>query len=390
MARYHSTVKTISRSAGRSATAAAAYRAGVSIIDNRTGEVHDYTRKGGVISSDLVVPDNAPEWATDRAAIWNAAEQAETRKNSTVAREFEVALPHELTPEDRKQLAVDFAAELVQRHGLVADVSIHAPNDDGDDRNHHAHILCTTRRLTPDGFAEKTRELDDMKTGPQIVEQWRERWAEMGGDALERAGFKVEADRYRVAHLKLDVQVQAARDRGDVEFVDANEGREPTRHLGPTATGIERRTGQASRKRLDYELEVADRLARAKVAGELEREAKATEQSILDLSGDLTAAMADRERHQLEQRIEAGMADFERRLAAKEKAEQGMSAIEQRFAQWEQEQAKKAEQEKAAQQPEQEQQRPGRERLQELYDQMEQQKAGRDKPGGRGGPDFTR
>ena len=168
MAIYHLSVKTISRSAGRSATAAAAYRAGVEITDERTGEIHDYTRKGGVESAELVLPAGAPEWAADRAALWNAAEQAETRKNSTVAREFEIALPEELSPAERARLARDFARELVERHGCAADVCIHAPGKEGDNRNHHAHILLSTRRLGPEGFTEKTRELDDQKTGPQM------------------------------------------------------------------------------------------------------------------------------------------------------------------------------------------------------------------------------
>ena len=124
MAIYHLSVKTISRSAGRSATAAAAYRAGVEIADERTGEIHDYRRKGGVESAELVLPAGAPEWAADRAALWNAAEQAEKRKNSTVAREFEIALPAELSPDERQRLARDFARELVERHGCVADVAI--------------------------------------------------------------------------------------------------------------------------------------------------------------------------------------------------------------------------------------------------------------------------
>lgn len=155
MAIYHLSVKTVSRSAGRSATAAAAYRAGASITDQRTGEIHDYTRKGGVQSATLVVPADAAAWANDREALWNAAELSEKRKNSTVAREFEIALPGELSPAERKRLAVDFAGELVARHGCAADVAIHAPGKEGDNRNHHAHILLTTRRLTADGMGEK-------------------------------------------------------------------------------------------------------------------------------------------------------------------------------------------------------------------------------------------
>jgi hypothetical protein len=96
MATYHLSAKTISRSHGRSATGAAAYRTGARIIDERTGVIHDYRRRRGVEARLLILPDDAPNWASDRARLWNAAEQAETRKNSTVAREFEIALPAEL------------------------------------------------------------------------------------------------------------------------------------------------------------------------------------------------------------------------------------------------------------------------------------------------------
>ena len=165
MATYHLSAKTISRSHGRSATAAAAYRSGARIIDERTGLIHDYQRRRGVEASLLILPDGAPDWASDRARLWNAAEWAETRKNSTVAREFEIALPAELDAEQRQRLAADFARELVLRHGCAVDVAIHRPGRAGDSRNHHAHILLTTRRLTAAGFGAKTRELDDLKSG---------------------------------------------------------------------------------------------------------------------------------------------------------------------------------------------------------------------------------
>ena len=227
MAIFHLSVKTISRSAGRSVTAAAAYRAAEKIIDERTGEVHDYERKGGVESAVLFLPNGAPEWATDRAKLWNAAEQSEKRKNSTVAREFVVALPSELSAEQRRKLVYDFARKLVKRHGCAVDVAIHEPGKEGDTRNHHAHILCSTRRLTAEGFTEKTRELDDRVTGSAEVTRWREQWADMTNAALERAGHAV-----RVDHRSLEMQ-----------GID----REPTIHLGPAATAIERR-GEVSEK----------------------------------------------------------------------------------------------------------------------------------------------
>ena len=229
---YHLSVKTISRSAGRSATAAAAYRSGVKIEDEATGEIHDYTRKGGVESATLVLPSDAPKWASDRAQLWNKAEAAETRKNSTVAREFEIALPEELTPDQRQKLAVEFARQLVQRHQCAADVAIHAPGKEGDTRNHHAHILLTTRRLTPEGFTEKTRELDDKKQGSELVKEWRGRFALLQNAYLRDAGHSAQVD-----HRSLEAQ---------------GLDREPTVHLGPAATAIERRTGQPSKVRQDH------------------------------------------------------------------------------------------------------------------------------------------
>ena len=272
MAIYHLSVKTISRSAGRSATAAAAYRAGVEIVDARTGEVHDYRRKGGVVHSEIVLPVGAPEWARDRSALWNAAEQAEVRKNSTVAREFEIALPSELSEEGRVRLAVDFAKEIVERHGCAVDVAIHEPGREGDARNYHAHLLLSTRKLTAEGFTDKTRELDQRQSGE--VDYWRSRYADLQNERLREAGLSV-----RVDHRSLKAQ-----------GVD----REPTKHLGPSATGYERRTGQASRRRLDWDKEVAERLAAAKEQGEISRQAAKIEQTILDLSGDLERAKAER------------------------------------------------------------------------------------------------
>lgn len=229
MAIYHLSVKAFSRSAGRSATGAAAYRAGVDIRDERTGDRHRYSRKGGVLSADIVLPAGAPEWAADRSALWNAAEQAEGRKNSTVAREFEIALPAELPADDRRQLALDFARELVDRHGFAADVCVHEPGR-GNDLNHHAHILVTTRRLTAEGIGEKTRELDAKATGTKLVEEWRARYA-----ALQNERLQLHGSAARVDHRSL-------REQG-IE-------REPTVHLGPVAAAIERK-GIESRRRIE-------------------------------------------------------------------------------------------------------------------------------------------
>jgi ATP-dependent exoDNAse (exonuclease V) alpha subunit len=274
---YHLTVKCMSRSRGQSATAGAAYRSAQRIHDERTGELHDYSRKGGVLHRELVVPAGAPAWARQRERLWNAAEAAERRRNSTVAREFEVALPAELKAQERAQLAVDFARAIASRHRCAVDVSVHRPGRGGDTRNHHAHLLCTTRRLTAEGFKDKTRELDDAKTGE--VAYWRERWAALTNERLKERGLAI-----RIDHRTLDAQ--------GLERV-------PTVHKGPLLTALERR-GIPARvlRRLEEEraLEVQARLERAAELGRLERERAALDQSILVLSTDIAAARRERDR----------------------------------------------------------------------------------------------
>jgi ATP-dependent exoDNAse (exonuclease V) alpha subunit len=277
MAIYHLSVKCMSRSRGQSATAAAAYRSAERIRDERTGEIHDYGRKGGVLHRELVLPQDSPPWARQRERLWNAAEQSETRKNSTVAREFEIALPSELKATERARLAVDFARAIATKHRCAVDVSVHRPGRGGDTRNHHAHLLCTTRRLGRDGFGEKTRELDDAKTGEVVY--WRERWASLTNERLKDRG--VEA---RIDHRTLEAQ-----------GID----RVPTVHKGPLLTALERRGIEARvSKRLDRERaeDIQARLARAAELGRLEREGLEVEKTILVLSTDITAARAARKR----------------------------------------------------------------------------------------------
>ena len=270
MAIYHLSVKTISRSAGRSATAAVAYRSGKLVRDERTGLVHDYRRRHGVEHAEIVLPASAPAWAGGRETVWNAIEQAETRKNSTVAREFEVALPAELNPKERLELARGFARELAARHGIVVDVAIHAPGKDGDNRNHHAHLLCSTRRLTAEGFKEKARELDDQKSGEII--HWRKRWAELENEHLEKAGHKA-----RVDCRTLEAQRSGALERGDTEAAAELE-RLPGAHMGPDVMQMEKKgiateRGDLARAIAEQNAQIVD-LAKERARQKAETEAK--------------------------------------------------------------------------------------------------------------------
>lgn len=235
MASYHLSVKTIKRSAGRSATAAAAYRVGERIECQREGRVHDYTRKQGIEETFILAPKDAPDWASDRSRLWNEAEASETRRNSVTAREWELALPSEISAEDRSQITRQFAEELVSRYGVAVDVAIHAPHREGDQRNHHAHVLTSTRKLEARGFTAKTRVLDSAKTGGVEIEQMRGLWAELQNRALERVG-EVE----RVDHRSLEKQRETALDRGD-KLTAEELDRDPELKLGPAANSMERR-----------------------------------------------------------------------------------------------------------------------------------------------------
>lgn len=136
---YHCSVKPIRRSHGRSATAAAAYRSGTLIADERTGEIHDYRNRRGVAHTEILTRDGAPAWAQERAQLWNAAEAAEKRKYACVAREIEVSLSHDLDAALRLDLARSYGRFLVERYGVAVDMAIHDPGKEGDNRNHHVH-----------------------------------------------------------------------------------------------------------------------------------------------------------------------------------------------------------------------------------------------------------
>lgn len=223
MAIYHLRASMISRSQGRSATAAIAYRVAERIEDRRTGLVFDYAKRGGVDHTEILAPDHAPDWVRDRFELWNRVEEAETRKNSQVAREVRVALPAELTHAQRVELVRDFAQEQFVDRGMVADIALHAPGRDGDDRNHHAHILLTTREIDPEGFTTKNRDWNKV----ELLEDWREAWSRDANLALERAGIEERID-HRTLEAQRDEALERAaeaRERGD----EAEELRETVR-----------------------------------------------------------------------------------------------------------------------------------------------------------------
>jgi ATP-dependent exoDNAse (exonuclease V) alpha subunit len=281
---YHLSVKLVTRGAGRSSTAAAAYRSAARVSDERTGLVFDYMRKRGVEHSEIVLPASVQtaDWARDREQLWNAAEAAENRKDARVAREYEVALPHELNANQRRELVRSFAHELAERHRGAVDFAIHAPHREGDTRNHHAHLLATTRVVTESGLSAKTDiELKDadrhkrgLCSGRSEVTAIRERWAQLVNEHLAEHGHAA-----RIDHRSLEAQ---------------GLDRDPTFHKGPAVTAIERR-GESARVAERVRDEVTERLQRAAELGRLDRESQDLSRSIIDTTTKLEAALTERD-----------------------------------------------------------------------------------------------
>jgi hypothetical protein len=210
---YYLNAQVIGRSAGRTATGAAAYRAGERIHDERTGQIYDYTRRRGDIETEILAPAGAPDWVQDRVQLWNQVEKVERRGDAQLAREIVVAIPKELDREQQRAVVRGYVQEQFVARGMVADVAIHR-----NPGNPHAHIMLTMREMGPEGLsAKKNRDWNR----PELLETWRERWAVAANRSLEHAGREERIDHRSLA------------DRG-VE-------RLPQVHLGPHSAALERR-----------------------------------------------------------------------------------------------------------------------------------------------------
>ena len=224
MAIYHFSVKAISRADGRSVVACAAYRSGEKLDCEYYGKEQDYTKKMGVEVSQIYAPENTKSALLDRNQLWNAVEKVERKKNALLAREFEIAFPSELNAQQRKKMLDELCQNLVKKHGVIVDAAIHAPHKDGgsDERNYHAHIMFTTRAIDPhtgDFSAKKYRDFS-RDSGTKTVCHWRESFADLTNDHLEKAGFAV-----RVDHRS---------------YEDQKNGLEATKHEGYEVTQLRR------------------------------------------------------------------------------------------------------------------------------------------------------
>jgi hypothetical protein len=232
-----------------SVIARAAYNGRCKLEDERTGKVFDYSKKPGLEWEGIFAPNDGrglPAWVKDRQQLWMEVERKEDaskhRDTAQLARDFKIALPHELSEEQRRWLVTDFGRYL-SRKGMIVDAAIHRPDAHSDQRNYHAHMLVTMRSIGPDGFGNKVRAWNRTDE----LEKWKQRWSDMGARALERAGLATEAERFRHGHETLPKQREHAIKRGDREWAAALD-REPTVHEGPQVAAMERR-GVKTRKR---------------------------------------------------------------------------------------------------------------------------------------------
>jgi ATP-dependent exoDNAse (exonuclease V) alpha subunit len=203
---FYLNIQSIGRRSGRRATAAAAYRAGERIRDERCGRVSDYSHRQDVLYKEIVLPSRFAGielgWARDRSRLWNAAERAEVQRSARVAREYQVNLPFELAPAQRLKLAQSFARDLAERYQVAVDLAVHAPRPGSDPRNFHAHLLTTTREVTPFGLGPKStiersdavRQAQGLGSARAEYTSVRERWADLINGALRAAQLDARVD----------------------------------------------------------------------------------------------------------------------------------------------------------------------------------------------------
>jgi len=246
MAIYHLHAQIIKRSSGRSSVSASAYRAGEKIHNEYDGITHDYTRKSGVVHSEIMLPQNAPKEFQDRSTLWNAVEKSEKRKDSQTAREIDIALPVEFDLEEQTELVRNYIKENFVDKGMCADFAIH----DKKDGNPHAHIMLTTRNVSKNGFEGKNRDWNNK----EFLEQWRENWADVCNERLQAKGINE-----RIDHRTLEAQ-----------GID----REPTIHIGVTAKAMQKAGRDSDRVREHNEIVTHNKAITPKITAEYLHELK--------------------------------------------------------------------------------------------------------------------
>lgn len=262
MAIYHLSIKIISRGKNKSAVAASAYRSGEKIKNEYDGIVHDFTRKGGIDHTEILLPQNAPQEFSDRGTLWNSVEKIEKSKNSQLAREIEIALPKELNREKQIELVREYVKENFVKVGMCADIALHDKNDG----NPHAHILLTMRPLNEDktwgakskkeyildekgekvklkNGNYKTRKINTTDWNEQDkAEEWRKAWADITNKYLEENNIQEKVD-------------HRSYQRQGIEQI-------PTIHLGVSASQMEKKGITTDRGNINREIKHQNKILR--------------------------------------------------------------------------------------------------------------------------------
>ena len=248
MAIYHLTTKAFSRSKGHSAVAAAAYRSGQDLKDERQAKTHYYNnRQGkGVEHSEILAPEQAPDWMKQRESLWNGVEKAEYRRDARVAREVEVALPRELDLEQQKKLVEGFVKEQFVQKGMVADIAIH---DAKEGHNPHAHVMLTTRNIQGEGFGKKNTDWNNKK----FLNEWRQSWETHVNDALEDSGHTSRVDHRTLKAQGIDRVPDVHRGKDATALIRKNQ---PTPRIEKVQKAIN--TNNAFRNATSHEIKQED------------------------------------------------------------------------------------------------------------------------------------
>lgn len=323
MAIYRLSVSIVSRSAGGSAlaaaayrsasnlaelgaqafdaVAAAAYRSGQNLTSEGQGAAHDYGRKSDVRHTEILLPPGAAPWLSDRATLWNAVEVSERRKDSQLAREILVTLPRELPEADRLELVRGFVHDQLTSRGMVVDLAIHDGSSRDGGRHPHAHLLLTMRHLDPrsrTGFGQKAVEWNRK----ELLQTWREAWAAHVNAALQKGGIAEQVD-----HRTLEAQRRDALAKGDWDRAAALD-REPEPKLGRAAAALERQGQRTERGDLLREVHARNELRRDAYAlvAELGDHAKAAFLALRERTGDALTAFTQWSRERANQLLDAG------------------------------------------------------------------------------------
>lgn len=322
MAIYHCSVKLVSRSKGGNSVASSAYRSGEYMIDERTGVEHDYTKKSGIDHTEIMLPAHSPEQFSNRSVLWNEVERIEKRKDAQLCREVELALPRELSNEQKIELVQGYTKDNFVAKGMIADIAIH--HMEGD--NPHAHILLTTREVTEQGFGQKNRDWNNR----ELLKDWRQSWAEYANKSLEQSNINQRIDHRTLKEQGID--------------------REPTIHMGKEVTAMERKGIETEKGDINRQINQDNKL-RQELTHELKQAykkelyaQKLRKMPSIELKREIDRNIPENQKDLAERKIDVLEARKKQYSLSEEleQTNQAMSKLSREYDQWQAEHPKRA------------------------------------------------